>query len=354
VGSLSDHVGRRPVLLAAIAVQMAAMVVFATAHGLTELFTARVVQGLSTGSALGAVGAGMLDIDRVRGTITNAVAPILGTATGALLSGVFVQFLPVPTHLIYLTLLVIFAGQAVGVLLMAETTQPRPGAWQSLRIQVGLPQAVRSAFLVTAPVLVALWALAGFYASLGPALTRVVTGSGSPVLGGLGLAVLAGSGAASVMLTRNTAPERQMLLGTVGLLAGVSLTIASVDELSSGLFFLGTAMAGAGFGAAFQGAIRMVIPLARGHERSGVLSLLFVVSYLALGAPAVIGGYLVVHDGGLVSAARTYGAGVLGLAGLALLGNFALGGRHIRSCSPAAACRTGAVVQRSGAVNEGR
>jgi len=323
VGSLSDHIGRRPVLLAALAVQVAAMVVFATASGVTELFIARVVQGLSTGSALGAVGAGMLDIDRIRGTVTNAVAPILGTATGALLSGIFVQFLTVPTHLIYLVLIVIFAMQAVGVWLMEETAQPRPGAWQSLRVQVALPPAVRSAFLVSAPVLVAVWALAGFYASLGPALTRIITGSASPVLGGLGLAVLAGRGAASVLLTRNARPDRQMTLGTIGLLIGVALTIASVDELSSALFFVGTAIAGAGFGGAFQGAIRTVIPLARVHERSGVLSLLFVVSYVALGVPAVVGGYLVVHDGGLLTTARTYGFAVLVLAGLPLLGNVA-------------------------------
>jgi MFS family permease len=114
-----------------------------------------------------------------------------------------------------------------------------------------------------------------------------------------------------------------MVLGTIGLLLGVALTIVSVDELSTALFFVGTAMSGAGFGAAFQGAIRTIIPLARPHERSGVLSLLFVVSYLALGVPAVIGGYLVVHDGGLLSTARTYGVAVLVLAALALVGNFA-------------------------------
>jgi MFS family permease len=323
VGSLSDHIGRRPVLLAAIAVQILAMVVFTTANGVTELFVARVVQGLSTGSALGAVGAGMLDIHRERGTMANAVAPILGTATGALLSGIFVQYLPVPTHLIYLTLIAVFVVQAAGILLMAETAQPRPGAWQSLRIQVGLPTEVRSAFFAAAPALVALWALPGFYASLGPALTRIITGSASPVLGGLGLAVLAGGGAASVLLTARVRPDRQMVLGTIGLLIGVALTLVSVDELSTALFFVGTAISGAGFGGAFQGAIRTIIPLARPHERSGVLSLLFVVSYLALGVPAVIGGYLVVHDGGLLSTARTYAIAVLVLASLALVGNLA-------------------------------
>src|SRR3984957_16215833 len=68
LGKLSDHLGRRPVLLAAIAVQVVALVVFSTADGVPELLIARIIQGVSTGAALGAIGAGMLDIDRERGT----------------------------------------------------------------------------------------------------------------------------------------------------------------------------------------------------------------------------------------------------------------------------------------------
>jgi MFS family permease len=79
VGSLSDHIGRRPVLLAALAGQAAAMVVFATAAGVPELMAARVIQGLATGAAAGAVGAGLLDLHRTRGTLANAVEPITGT-----------------------------------------------------------------------------------------------------------------------------------------------------------------------------------------------------------------------------------------------------------------------------------
>jgi MFS family permease len=55
-GRLSDHVGRRPVLLVALAVQMVTMVLFATADGVPALVTARVVQGLSTGAAIAAIG----------------------------------------------------------------------------------------------------------------------------------------------------------------------------------------------------------------------------------------------------------------------------------------------------------
>ena len=76
LGKLSDHVGRRPVLLTAIAVHAGSLVIFATATGVPALLSARVVQGLSTGAALGAIGAAMLDMDRELGTFANAVAKI--------------------------------------------------------------------------------------------------------------------------------------------------------------------------------------------------------------------------------------------------------------------------------------
>ena len=54
------------------------------------------------------------------------------------------------------------------------------------------------------------------------------------------------------------------------------------------------------------------------HERAGVLSLLFVVSYLGLEVPAVAAGFLAVHGPGLIGAARYYGAALIVLAVLAL------------------------------------
>ena len=320
LGRLSDHIGRRPVLLAAIAVQAVSMVVFTTADGVPALLIARVIQGLSTGAAAGAIGAGMLDLDRAKGTLANAVAPGTGTATGALVSALVVQFLPAPTHLIYLALLVVFALQAAGIALMPETVTPKPGALATLVPDVKLPRAVRRPVLVATPVLFAVWALAGFYGSLGPSLVRQLAGSDSAVLGGLGLFVLAGVAAGSVLVLRNAPARAVMLTGIVGLIVGVAATLAAIGTGSTVGFFAGTAVAGVGFGSGFQGGIRTVMPLAAAHERSGVLSLLYVVSYLGMGAPAVVAGFLVVHVGGLLDTARAYGIAVIVLAGLALLG----------------------------------
>ena len=89
---------------------------------------------------------------------------------------------------------------------------------------------------------------------------------------------------------------------------------------SAAVFFAGSAIAGAGFGSGFQGGIRMVVPLAAAHQRAGLVSLLYVVSYLGLGVPAVLAGFGVVHGGGLVPTTRYYGAAVIALAALALFG----------------------------------
>src|ERR1700678_2804535 len=185
VGRLSDHLGRRPVLIAAIAAQAATMVIFATASGVADLVLARIIQGLATGTAVGAVGAGMIDLNKARGATANAVAPAFGTATGGVLSGFLVQYLPAPTHLVYAVLGTIFVLQGIGVALMADTIAPAPGAIASLKPQLNLPAAARGPLLLALPVLVASWAMGGFYGSLGPMLLRGMLGVGSSLLGGL-------------------------------------------------------------------------------------------------------------------------------------------------------------------------
>jgi MFS family permease len=143
VGSLSDHVGRRPVVLVAIILQAVAMVVFAQAGSVTVLLGARVLQGLSAGGAVGALGAGMLDLDKAKGTLANAASPAIGTATGALGAGLLVVYLPDPTRLVYLVLLAILLVQAIGVVLIAETSPGAPGALSSLRPRLVLPLKTR-------------------------------------------------------------------------------------------------------------------------------------------------------------------------------------------------------------------
>ena len=317
LGRLSDYVGRRRVLLAALAVQVVAMVVFATAGGVGDLLIARVIQGLSTGAALGAIGAAMLDIDTGRGALANAMSPGLGSGSGALLSALFVQFLPAPTHLVYLALIGVIAMQAAGVALLRETVAPGRVPAAALVPEVRLPRSVRGPLLAAAPVVFAAWALGGLYGALGPALVHALTGSASAVLGGGSLTLLTVTAVISTYLLRNAPARSVMLSGIAALVLGVAITLVALSTGSAALFFAGTAVSGIGFGTGFQGGIRTVVPAAAPHERAGVLSLLFTVSYLGLGVPAVAAGFLAVHGAGLTGAARDYGVALIALAAFA-------------------------------------
>jgi len=246
------------------------------------------------------------------------VAPMAGTAIGGLLAGIFVQYLPAPSRLVFIMLSVAFVVQAIGVLLMPETTTTRPGALASLRPAFALPPAARRPMLTATPVIVAAWGLAGLYLSVGPALARQTVHSGSILVGGVVVFIMAGAASVTVLVARKLAAVRMMTNGIVTLIVGVALSLIAIATETAGVFFVSLIIAGAGFGATLQGAIRNVLPAAEEHERAGLLSLVYVVSYLSLGLPAVIAGTLVVYGGGLRTTALQYGAAVIALALLAL------------------------------------
>src|SRR5438309_4329546 len=136
VRALSDHIGRRPVLAVAVALEGAAFVLFLVAGGVPGLLIARATQGIATGMAFSTLGATLVDLNPPhapgRAGLVNSVAPISGLAVGAIGCGALVQLGPAPTHLVFAVLLAgaVIAGVAVGR--MPETSARRAGAIASL------------------------------------------------------------------------------------------------------------------------------------------------------------------------------------------------------------------------------
>ena len=84
------------------------------------------------------------------------------------------------------------------------------------------------------------------------------------------------------------------------------------------VFVLASIVAGAGFGAAFLGALRLVSQLAEPHERAALLSAVYVISYLAFSLPALVAGLLTSYIG-LRATSLGYGGFVV-LVALATFG----------------------------------
>jgi hypothetical protein len=318
-GSLSDYLGRRPVIFLGLLLEIVSMVVFITATDVSGLILARVLQGVATGIATSALGAAMLDSDAQQGPLLNSITPMFGMALGALGTSALVAYAPLPMGLAYGLLLTAFVGQALYLLRVAETVTPQPGVLKTLRPRLAVPAQARSTLLLVLPADIAAWALGGFFLSLAPSLLAAATGSTSVLNGGFAVAALTISGALSIHNLRLRAPRLALRVGCSFLAIGVSVILAAVNLGWLWLFFAGAVVAGVGFGASFLGALRLLLPLAHAHERGALMAAFLALSYLAFCVPALIAGASV-KTMGLVTTTNVYGGVVVLLAVSALAG----------------------------------
>lgn len=319
VGSLSDYLGRKPVIFVALLLNIAAMLLFINADSTAHLIAARALQGFATGMATAVLSATLLDTDRQRGPMLNSLAPLLGMASGGLGSGLLVEFAPRPTQLIYFTLLGLMVLQAVYVWRLAETVSRIPGALKSLAPTLHVPQQARRALWLVMPLNVAVWALGGFFSSLAPSLIKAATGSTSHLIGGGLVAVVTLSGAVMIYSVRERPADKIMRLSAGLLAVGVALLLVAVHMGILWLFFVASVIAGFGFGGGFMGSVRSIVGLALPHERAGLMSAFYVLSYLAFCLPALLAGYLC-QVYGLIVTTEGYGAALILLALSALVG----------------------------------
>lgn len=318
-GSLSDYLGRRPVIFLGLLLEIVSMLVFITATDVSGLILARVLQGVATGIATSALGAAMLDSDARQGPLLNSITPMIGMALGALGTSALVAYAPLPMALAYGLLLTAFVGQALYLLRVAETVTPQPGVLKTLRPRLAVPAQARSMLLLVLPADIAAWALGGFFLSLAPSLLAAATGSTSVLNGGFAVAALTISGALSIHSLRLRAPRLALLVGCSFLAIGVSVILAAVNLGWLWLFFTGAVVAGVGFGASFLGALRLLLPLAHAHERGALMAAFLALSYLAFCVPALIAG-VSIKAAGLVTTTNVYGGMVVLLALSALAG----------------------------------
>jgi len=319
-GSISDHLGRRPVIFGALVLEIIAMALFSIASGPEWLIAARIVQGIATGIAGASLGAALVDVDRAKGQIVNSIAPLSGMAVGAIGTSALIQYGPEPLHLVYALLLVAFIVQAFALWLTRETGGTRPGIFTSLKPTIFIPQQVKKPLSLVTPINIANWTLGGFYLSLVPSLVVSTTGSRAPLTGGAVVAALMLSGAITVFLRRSRSPKGNLAFGVASQTAGIATVVAGVHLASVPLLLVGTLLTGAGFGTNFLGSIGTIMPLAKPEERAGLLSAFYIQSYLAFSLPAILAGFLVKSIGyGMTTDVYATGIVLVSLAGLVMM-----------------------------------
>jgi MFS family permease len=321
-GRLSDHVGRKPVLVVGGLGVALSLGLFAMADGVVALIVDRIVQGVSVGLLIGALGAALIDNSLERhptmAGVLNGVIPPIALATGAMSSGALAQWGPAPEQLVYLLFGALLVLLVLALFVVPEQVQRRPGALRSLRPTISVPRSSRRLFRGVAGSLVASWALGGMFLSLVPSALGTVFGITNHFAAGDHSDERTGVGALTGLAIQRMDTRRAVLLGLVALVLGPIVTVTFVFAHSLPGMVVGSAVAGVGFGAGFQAPLRMLLATAAPTHRAGLLSTIYVVSYLAFGVPSVIGG-LLEPSVGLVPVIAGYGGFIVLAAIVALV-----------------------------------
>ena len=295
-GRVSDDVGRRPVLLVALAGLMGSTLLFLLADSAAWLFVARGLQGIATGAALSAASATLLDLHPRRDPagvgLTNATSAAAGLGLGMLASSSLVQIGWEPRVLPYLVLLVLIAIALAGAYLMPEPVRER----SPFRLKVErphVPRVVRGPFVLASLAVLSSWSIGALFFSLGPQLAAHLFDTTNAIVSGIGIVSLAAAAVIAQLTTARTAPWIAASVGSIALAAGVLMIVIASATNSSVTYLAGSILGGAGFGAAFLGGLRALVAAIPPEHRAAVMSAFYVSAYASVSVPAILAGLVV-------------------------------------------------------------
>ncbi len=296
-GSLSDYLGRKPVIVGSLVVALGTIAMFMLAPSIEWIIAARAVQGLAVGVVTAAYTAALVELatpgSRV-GPIVAAAAPVGGLGLGALLGGVAIQLWDRNGDEVLFGTVVVLLLAGLAVTFFAPETRERvPGVVRSLVPHVVIPKPARSFFVRMLPILVAAWATGSLFLGLAPTVVHGILRVDSGLIDGItgsihGLSVCVGS----IAFGRVAVP-RALRGGAAGLVLGVGLVVVGIATATIALVWIGGVVEALAFGAAFGAIFRGIAPLAPDHQRAGTFAAVYVAAYLALGIPAVVAGQLI-------------------------------------------------------------
>jgi predicted MFS family arabinose efflux permease len=315
VPSIAARIGRRGVMLAAVATMIASAGLLAAWKALPGLLLGRLMTGMAVGPVAGTATTYLIEL-RVRQDPNASVihARNIGTSVnvgalgiGPLVAGCLAQWVREPLTIPYLLFVALGAIALIVLATAPETGAPTPSA------QVGRrPRPARVPVPAAAATLAA-FSANGLFAGLAGLFLATTLGHPSHALAGATLFLVFSAGVAAQLATSRLRAGRVLALGTISMLIGLALLVTSVRLSTPSLALFLIAVIGGGAGAVFKGTTGLVLAAAAPEDRLAMTSQLLIALFTGLSIP-VIGAGVALARG--ASAPDT----VLGFAILVALG----------------------------------
>jgi predicted MFS family arabinose efflux permease len=287
---LSDQIGRRPLLLAALGLVAAGTGLLLVAHSVATLMAARFVSGLAAGITTATATAALHELQpKSRARFASLTATAMNTGglgAGTLFAGIVAAYAPDPTKLVFWIYLVIVAAALLGVLHASETVA-RPKRISLRPRGLRLPESRRGTFWLAGAAAFAVFSQLGLYSSLVPSfLAQSLHEHNLAIAGAISAAIFL-IATATQLLFHRASPRFAILTGLVMLLVGLALIELGLWTGALSVLLGGTFFGGVAVGFALMGSAATVNILAAPQHRGQVLATFFCCAYAGLSFPAV-------------------------------------------------------------------
>ena len=290
LGRISDEIGRRVAIFAAIAVSIGASLVFIFADSLEMLFVGRLLSGFALPLASGAGTAWIVELceDRCTAASLSAGAILAGLGLGALISGLLAEYSTEPLVFPFAALVSLALAAAVIVWLLPETVKHRVRWSQiSLRPRIGVPRSIIGAFVAPAVTVFASFALLGFYTALAPSLLQRSLQVESHAIGGAVIFELYAAAVLVMALTQWLGARAAMLSGLALLVPALAVLVAAFQSHSLSLLLTGAALGGGAAALGYRGSLQIVNQIAPDNRRAEMVSTYLMFCYAGVSLPVV-------------------------------------------------------------------
>ncbi len=296
-GHLSDTYGRRRLLVPALALNVAAGLVFVAWPALPGLLVARVLSGLGVGAATATATVWLGELDAARrpragghrAQVVSTAANLGGLGLGGLIAGALAQWVG---HALTVPFLALVGALVIGLvaIALAPETRTAPSPRPRYRPQrISVPPRSRSRFFAAATAVAITFAIFGLITSLAPSFLAGTLHEPSHALAGAVSFALFGTAALAQTLAGSREPQQLLAAAIPALLVGVGLlTLALwVPSPSIGVFLAGDLVAGVGAGLMFKGAIETVTEISLPGRRAEAVAGFFLAAYVGLAGPVI-------------------------------------------------------------------
>jgi predicted MFS family arabinose efflux permease len=299
-GGISDQIGRRATMLAGLFASLVGALLFAVAPDVRWVFAGRALMGIGVGLAASPSTAAILEFSSPQRAKSSAAvtmaAQAVGFAAALLLGGALTEYGPWPTRLCFWVLALFLMLLLTATWFLPRHTVGDAGRdWRSRMPSV--PKDMRRVFAVSSTAMVAAYTFGVLLLSLGGQVEHDLIGSPNAFLNSGVLSLFPVVMGATGIIARTLPPRTALVAGALVSGLGMALLILAVNLRDLLIYLLATAAAGGAYSLLFVGGLQVINAVAPEHRRGGVLSALYLLGYLSMGALALVLGAIATTRG---------------------------------------------------------